>query len=337
MSFLPAIEIKNLLKDYRTSLRGVKLRAVDGLSLRVPENSIFGLLGPNGSGKSTTLKILLGLVKPTVGECSVFGHPAGSIEARELVGFLPEAPYFYKHLSGYELVRFYARMSAVPTGVLEARVAETLDLVGMTTAADRRVGTYSKGMLQRIGLAQAIVHDPQLVILDEPTAGVDPLGSAAIGAVLLAMKRRGKTVVLCSHRLGQVEELCDHVAILDKGRLVLEGAIASVLARQEQHVLTVEGWSAAAYEAVKSALEAHNASLLNVEHPRISLEKLFVEKLSRNTGEKTSSFGYAHGREEQYGPLGRPETPPAAQPLPHAPAVEVSLWHKGKKPPTLPQ
>ena len=331
MSFLPAIEIKNFIKDYRTSLRGVKLRAVDGLSLRIPENSIFGLLGPNGSGKSTTLKILLGLVKPTAGECTIFGHPAGSIEARELVGFLPEAPYFYKHLSGHELVRFYARMSSVPASVLEERVGEALDLVGMTGAANRRVGTYSKGMLQRIGLAQAIVHDPQLVILDEPTAGVDPLGSAAIGAVLLAMKRRGKTVVLCSHRLGQVEELCDHVAILDKGRLVLEGAIASVLARQEQHVLTVEGWSATAHEAVQATLEAHGARLLGVEHPRMSLEKLFVEKLSRKASEKISSFGHPHDKApEQFGPLGRPETPPAAQPVPHVPAVESSLWRKGK-------
>ncbi|MDR2844547.1 MAG: ABC transporter ATP-binding protein [Puniceicoccales bacterium] len=279
MKTCPAIEIEGLIKDFRTGLRGVKLRAVDDLSLRIPENSIYGLLGPNGSGKSTTLKILLGLVPPTGGSCSVFGHPAGSVAARANVGFLPEAPYFYRHLSGRELVRFYARMSSVPSKEVEARVADALELAGMTEAASRRVGTYSKGMLQRIGLAQAVVHDPQLVILDEPTAGVDPLGAAAIGTILTAMKKRGKTVVLCSHLLGQVEELCDRVAILARGRLVLEGAVAEVLALQEQQVLTVEGWTEEAREAVEATLAAHGARLTGVAHPRVSLEKLFVERL----------------------------------------------------------
>lgn len=284
-----AIEINGLIKDFHTGLRGVKLRAVDGLSLRIPENTIYGLLGPNGSGKSTTLKILLGLVAPTDGACAVFGHPAGSAAARARIGFLPEAPYFYRHLSGRELVRFYARMSAVPSRELEARVADALALVGMTEAGARRVGTYSKGMLQRIGLAQAIVHDPQLVILDEPTAGVDPLGAAAIGEILLTMKKRGKTVVLCSHLLGQVEELCDRVAILDRGKLVLEGAVSSVLARQEQQVLTVEGWTEAARAAVSSALAAHGAQLVGVAHPRVSLEKLFVERLAVSPAQPEAS------------------------------------------------
>jgi ABC-2 type transport system ATP-binding protein len=260
-------------------LRGVKLRAVDGLTLAIPANSIFGFLGPNGSGKSTTLKILLGLATPTAGECSVFGHPAGSLEARALTGFLPEAPYFYRHLSGRELVRFYAKMSSVPTGELDDRVEDSLKLVVMSEAAPRRVGTYSKGMLQRIGLAQAIVHDPKLVILDEPTAGVDPLGSAAIGDILLAMKARGKTVLLCSHLLGQVEELCDRVAILDKGRLILEGAVSDVLSRQEQQVFTVEGLTDAALAEIRAVLARHGGNLLEVSHPRVSLEKLFVEKI----------------------------------------------------------
>ena len=275
-----AIEIRNLIKDFHTGLRGVKLRAVDNLTLTIPANSIFGLLGPNGSGKSTTLKILLGLVSPTAGECNVFEHAAGSLEARTLTGFLPEAPYFYRHLSGRELVRFYAKMSSVPAGELEDRVEDSLKLAGMVEAASRRVGTYSKGMLQRIGLAQAIVHDPKLVILDEPTAGVDPLGSAAIGDILLAMKARGKTVLLCSHLLGQVEELCDRVAILDKGCLVLEGAVSDVLSRQEQQVLTVEGLSGVALTEICAVLTKHGGSLLSVSHPRISLEKLFVEKFA---------------------------------------------------------
>jgi ABC-2 type transport system ATP-binding protein len=276
-----AIEIRGLIKDFRTGLRGVKLRAVDNLSLNIPSNSIFGLLGPNGSGKSTTLKILLGLATPTAGECTVFGHPAGSLAARALTGFLPEAPYFYRHLSGRELVRFYAKMSSVPAGELDGRVEESLALSGMQEAAARRVGTYSKGMLQRIGLAQAIVHDPRLVILDEPTAGVDPLGSSAIGEILTAMKARGKTVVLCSHLLGQVEELCDRVAILDKGRLVLEGAVDDVLSRREQQVLTVEGFSEEAFPEIAALLAARGVKLRSAAHPRVSLERLFVEKLAK--------------------------------------------------------
>lgn len=275
-----AISIEGLIKDFRTGMRGVKLRAVDALSLEVPENCIYGLLGPNGSGKSTTLKIVLGLVKPTAGECRVFGHPAGSAAARGKIGFLPEAPYFYRHLTGWELVRFYARMAGVAEREMAERVEESLRLVGMVEASARRVATYSKGMLQRIGLAQAMVHDPQLVILDEPTAGVDPLGAAAIGEILLAMKRRGKTVVLCSHLLGQVEELCDRVAILDRGRLLLEGAVAEVLARREQQVLTVEGWTSAAEAAVTSALASQGARLVGHAHPRVSLEKLFVERVT---------------------------------------------------------
>jgi ABC-2 type transport system ATP-binding protein len=281
MSTMPsAITIQSLVKDFRTGLRGLKLRAVDNLTLNIPENTIYGLLGPNGSGKSTTLKILLGLVAPTSGSCSIFGHPAGSAAARASVGFLPEAPYFYRHLSGRELVRFYARMSSVPARELEARVDDALDAAGMTAAAGRRVGTYSKGMLQRIGLAQAIVHDPRLIILDEPTAGVDPLGATAIGEILLAMKKRGKTIVLCSHLLGQVEELCDRLAILDRGHLALEGAVDEVLTKQEEQVLTVEGWSEAAHGAVEAALAAHGARLTAIAHPRMSLERLFVEKLS---------------------------------------------------------
>lgn len=283
-----AIEITDLTKDFRTGIRGVKLRAVDELSLRIPENSIYGLLGPNGSGKSTTLKVLLGLVSPTAGRCTVFGHPAGSAAARSRVGFLPEAPYFYRHLTGRELVRFYARMAGVPSARMADQVEDALRLVGMVKASVRRVGTYSKGMLQRIGLAQAIVHDPQLVILDEPTAGVDPLGSAAIGEILLAMKQRGKTVVLCSHLLGQVEELCDRVAILERGKLILEGAVDAVLTRREQQVLTVEGWNTGAAAAVSSALQAHGARLLEVAHPRVSLEKLFVERLKTIPVNKTA-------------------------------------------------
>ena len=273
----PAISVRNLTKDFRIGLRGLKLRAVDDLTLAVPRGQVFGLLGPNGCGKSTTLKIVLGLVTPSAGEISILGLPSATSAARARTGFLPEAPYFHKFLSGRELVRYCAHLSGVPAGKVEVAVAEALELVGMTEAAGRLVGTYSKGMLQRIGLAQAIVHDPELVILDEPTAGVDPVGAAAIGRIIESMRARGKTVVLCSHLLGQVEQVCDRVAIMDKGRLVLEGAVADVLERRDRHTVTIEALTPAALAAAEAALAAHGARLGGVTHPRRSLEELFRE------------------------------------------------------------
>ena len=273
----PAISVRNLTKDFRIGLKGLKLRAVDDLSLSVPRGQVFGLLGPNGCGKSTTLKVVLGLVSATAGEISILGLPSATAEARARTGFLPEAPYFHKFLSGRELVRYCAHLSGLPSPRVEPAVAEALELVGMTAAADRLVGTYSKGMLQRIGLAQAIVHDPELVILDEPTAGVDPVGAAAIGRIIESMRARGKTVVLCSHLLGQVEQVCDRVAIMDKGRLVLEGAVADVLERRDRHVLTLESLTPEALAAAEAALAAHGAKVGVVSHPRRSLEELFRE------------------------------------------------------------
>jgi ABC-2 type transport system ATP-binding protein len=272
-----AISVQRLTKDFRVGLRGVKLRAVDDLSLEIPRGEVFGLLGPNGCGKSTTLKIVLGLVSATAGEIRILGEPFASPAARGRTGFLPEAPYFHKFLSGRELVRYCAQLSGVPAEKLADAVEASLDLTAMTSAADRPVGTYSKGMLQRIGLAQAIVHDPELVILDEPTAGVDPVGSAAIGRMIRTMRDQGKTVVLCSHLLGQVEQVCDRVAIMDRGRLVLAGRVEDVLARRDQHVLTVDGLTPAAQAAAVAALAAHGAVLTSVTHPRRSLEDLFRE------------------------------------------------------------
>ena len=214
-SAVAALELRGVVKDFSVGLRGLRLRAVDHLDLTVQAGQVYGLLGPNGSGKSTTIKIILGLLAPGAGESRIFGVPSGSVAARRDVGYLPESPYFYRHLSGRELVRFYGRMCGLGGPSLEARIADLLHTVGLSEAGDRRVGTYSKGMLQRIGLAQALVHDPRLLILDEPTAGVDPVGSAAITELILGLKARGKTVLITSHLLGQIEDICDRVAILD--------------------------------------------------------------------------------------------------------------------------
>lgn len=281
---VPAIEITHLTKDFRIGIRGVKLRAVDDVSFSVRPGEIFGLLGPNGSGKSTTLKIMLGLFRPTSGECRIFGRSSTETAARRNVGFLPEAPYFYSYLSGRELVRFYAKIAGVPAKELDAAVEKALEITGMTDAAERRVKTYSKGMLQRIGVAQAIVHDPQLVILDEPTAGIDPVGSAEIGECILAMKKRGKTVVLCSHLLGQVENICDRVAVMERGRLVVTGTLDSILTRKDQMSLTVSGlerFSEKDFADLDAFLRARGAQIESRTHPRISLEKFFIQNFSK--------------------------------------------------------
>ena len=277
MSTSSAISVQGLTKDFRVGLRGIKLRAVDNLSLEIPRGQVFGLLGPNGCGKSTTLKIVLGLIPASSGAISILGSPYATSEARQRTGFLPEAPYFHKFLTGRELVQYCARLSGVPSAQVHDAVEASLELAAMTEAASRPIGTYSKGMLQRIGLAQAIVHDPELVILDEPTAGVDPVGSAAIGRMINAMRAKGKTIVLCSHLLGQVEQVCDRVAIMDRGRLVLEGRVDEVLAQRDRHVITVADLTPQARQAAEAALAAHGATVTSITHPRRSLEDLFRE------------------------------------------------------------
>ncbi len=274
-----AIELRGLTKDFAVGLRGLKLRAVDHVDLRVEAGTICGLLGPNGSGKSTTIKLLLGLLEPTAGSCTVFGVPSTEVAARGAVGYLPEAPYFYRHLTGRELVRFYGRISGLGGRTLESRIDEVLATVGMAPAADRRVGTYSKGMLQRIGLAQALVHDPRLLILDEPTAGVDPVGSAAMAQLILDLKARGKTVLITSHLLGQIEDICDRVAMLDRGRLVLEGAVRDLVGQKGRQALVVEALPEAELAELKAWLAAKGRRLEAVETPRSRLDRIFLERV----------------------------------------------------------
>ena len=281
----PAIRIQNLTKDFAVGIRGMKLRAVDDLCLEVGDNEIFGLLGPNGSGKSTTIKIILGLLEASMGTCEIYGRPSKLVDARRSVGFLPEAPYFYRYLTGRELVRYYARICMVPRVEIDAAVDSVIKLVGITEAANRRVGTYSKGMLQRIGLAQSLVHDPQLVILDEPTAGVDPLGSAAIAEIVRELKRRGKTILLSSHLLAQIEGLCDRVAILHRGKLVCEGRVDDLVEEKDAESLVVQGLSADGRAAVEAEIKAQGGRLARVEKPRLSLDAYFLKEVHERENE----------------------------------------------------
>ena len=208
--------------------------AVKGVSLRIPEGGVYGLIGPNGSGKSTVMKLLVGLLSPDAGSCRVFGAPATASVNRREIGFLPENPYFYKFLTGEETVRFYGRLCGLRGAALKSRTSELLELVGLTEAKDRRLRGYSKGMLQRIGLAQALVQNPRLLVLDEPTAGVDPIGSRTIRDIILNIKEQGVTVFLCSHLLEQVQEICDRVGVLYQGCLIAEGTMDE-LTRDDCH------------------------------------------------------------------------------------------------------
>lgn len=279
----PAIAIDRLVKDFAVGLRGLRLRAVDHVSLSVRPGEVFGLLGPNGSGKSTTIKLLLGLLEPTAGECAIFGVPSGKVEARRDVGYLPEAPNFYRFLTGRELVAFYGRMCGLAGTELRARVEEVVALVGLAGAADRRVGTYSKGMLQRIGLAQALVHDPRLLILDEPTAGVDPVGSAEMAELILALKARGKTVLITSHLLGQIEDLCDRVAILDRGKLVAEGDVAALAGAAGRVSFETDALPPEEIAALRAWLESRGRKLETVTPVRRRLEDVFRAHVGRGT------------------------------------------------------
>jgi ABC-2 type transport system ATP-binding protein len=276
---IPAVEIINLTKDFKTSFRKQMLRAVDGVSIRIMPGEVYGLIGPNGSGKSTTMKALLGLVAPTSGTCSIFGKDSLKVDSRNDVGFLPENPYFYKHLSGSETIKFYGKLCGLKGKILEDRVSELLALVDLESARDRRLGGYSKGMLQRIGLAQALVQEPRLVILDEPTAGVDPIGSRQIRDLIFKLRERGITVFLCSHLLEQVQEVCDHVGIIFKGKMVKEGRLEDLIAIEDQTEFIIKDANPELISNIKELVNnSAGASLIRTGKPRTTLERLFLRE-----------------------------------------------------------
>jgi ABC-2 type transport system ATP-binding protein len=274
----PAVAVHELTKTFSIPLHPTRgIVAVKGLNLRIEPGEVYGLLGPNGSGKSTTLKIILGLVSPTRGRTEIFGRDSRLVESREAVGFLPENPYFYKYLTGEETLRFFGRLSGLRGARLRERVNELLDLVGLSKARKRRLGTYSKGMLQRIGLAQALIHDPRLVVLDEPTAGVDPAGSREIRDLILNLKSRGITVLLSSHLLAQAQEICDRVGILAGGVLVREGHLQELIAIENQTELVIADASAQLVDEIESVINRSNAKLIERRKSTTTLERLFLE------------------------------------------------------------
>jgi len=276
------IEIRNLSKTYRDFWGRPKVKALNSLSLEVKRGEIFGLLGPNGSGKTTTLKLLLGLLFPTEGQVRILGRPAHDVEKNERIGYLPEESYLYRFLNADETLDFYGRLFKMSASERKKRRDELIKRVGIEGARRRQLKEYSKGMTRRIGLAQALINNPELVLLDEPTSGLDPLGTRDMKDMILELRDQGKTVVMSSHLLADVQDVCDRIAILYRGELKVIGSVQELLeARDETQILTSE-LPPEAMQEVEQVLQKYGATLKKVSHPTSTLEDLFLRTVEES-------------------------------------------------------
>ena len=270
------IETRSLTKIYRDFWGRQKVRALNALDLEVRRGEIFGLLGPNGSGKSTTIKLLLGLLFPTSGQALVFGKDATEVTKNERVGYLPEESYLYKFLNAEETLDFYGRLFDMSAETRRRRSNELIEMVGLNWARRRQLREYSKGMTRRIGLAQALINDPELILLDEPTSGLDPIGTREMKDLILKLRDEGKTILMSSHLLPDVQDVCDRIAILHQGELKELGRVSELLTVQDVTQLKAKGLSAACEEEIRAVIARHGGQLLDVDHPTLSLEELFL-------------------------------------------------------------
>jgi len=311
------VRVDEVVKDFRPGFGLRRKRVLHGISFQVREREIFGFIGPNGAGKTTTLKVLMGLIRATSGNASILGHGVNETAFRRQIGFLPENPYFYDYLTGKEILQFYAKLSGVSRQRRAFRVEELLELVGLSSVANARLRTYSKGMLQRIGIAQALVHDPNVVFLDEPMSGLDPVGRKEVRDLILRLRAEGKTVFMNTHILSDVEMLCDRVAIIVAGRIRYQGAIDEFLdAGQPEADLVLANVppeiAVAMEERFAAGLRGHGerielriaekdtsavlrvameagAEVVSVTPHRVSLESIFLSAVEQGTAEEKSS------------------------------------------------
>src|SRR5215212_8065342 len=270
------IETRALSKTYRDFWGRPKVRALKALDLEVKRGEIFGLLGPNGSGKTTTIKLLLGLLFPTEGEALVFNRAATDVAKNERIGYLPEESYLYKFLNAEETLHFYGRLFKISSAERRRRVDRLIDLVGLSAAKHRQLREYSKGMQRRIGLAQALINNPELILLDEPTSGLDPIGTAEIKELILRLKDQGTTVVMCSHLLADVQDVCDRIAILHQGELKELGRVDTLLTLADITQIRAKRLPDHCIDEIKQIIARNNCELLSVEHPTTTLEELFL-------------------------------------------------------------
>jgi ABC-2 type transport system ATP-binding protein len=274
-----AVETFSLSKVFTDLWGRNRVYAVNNLNLCVRYNEVFGLLGPNGSGKTTTIKLLLGLLHPTTGRSLVLGGDATNPKINARIGFLPEESYLYRYLTARETLDFYGRLFSIPKQVRKARIEALLDMVGLKAVANRQVGTFSKGMARRIGLAQALINDPDLLILDEPTTGLDPIGTRQIKDLILELVKRGKTVLLCSHLLADVEDICDRISILYGGNIQAEGQVKQLLQQSNRTQITSGALSDRTIDGIRKLIEAEHTDF-EVTSPMEKLETFFIRTVT---------------------------------------------------------
>lgn len=285
MSTEPVIRINNLSKVYRDFWGRKKVRALNSLSLDVRRGEVFGLLGPNGSGKTTTLKLLLGLLFPTEGEVSILGKPASDVSKNERIGYLPEESYLYRFLNAEETLDFYGRLFKMTPATRKQRSDELIQMVGLDKARRRQLKEYSKGMTRRIGLAQALINDPELILLDEPTSGLDPLGSRDMKDLILKLKAQGKTIVMCSHLLADVQDVCDRIAILYQGELKVLDRVDDLLRDQDVTQIRASKLPPEAVKEIEAIAARYGAKIHEIGQPTNTLEELFL-KVIRESAER---------------------------------------------------
>jgi ABC-2 type transport system ATP-binding protein len=279
-----AVFTQDLTKIYKDFWGRPKVTALDGLNLTIERGEVFGLLGPNGSGKSTTIKLLLGLIFPTMGTAHVLGQPAGNTVINQKIGFLPEESYLYKFLNGEETLYFYGQLFKMDRRTLKRRVPELLDIVGLDAKSrKRKLGEYSKGMARRIGLAQALINDPELILLDEPTTGLDPIGTREMKDLIVSLKQQGKTVILCSHLLADVQDVCNRITILFKGRMQTLGEVRDLLQVRDVTQIEARGLNSQQIDEVRQFMSRMGAADTAITHPTTTLEDLFIRVVRENT------------------------------------------------------
>ena len=291
------VEAVGLVKEFRDFWNRPKAKAVNDIDFEVKEGEVLGLLGPNGSGKSTTVKMLLGLLYPTGGRLTVFGSSPRSVDAKRMIGYLPEETYLYKYLTAYETLDFFGSLFGLSAKERKTRTEQLLDMVGLSHAANRRVGEFSKGMARRIGLAQAMINDPAFLILDEPTSGLDPIGCREVKDLILLLKRRGKTVLVTSHLLSDVEDVCDRVVILYGGKIRAQGTMEELLSVKNSSRITIPDLPAEALAKIEAVIRETAGTNFTVDHPHRTLEDFFLNVVDDARKESISTSGATSGGE----------------------------------------
>lgn len=271
------IHAENLGKVYRSLFGFREVKALEGLSFKLSKGEVVGLLGPNGAGKTTTIMLILGLLTPTSGQLRLFGKDPKEVAVKEKVGFLPEDSYFYRFFTGKEILHYYGGLFRMKSDIRKERVNALLQRVGLWEARKRRLKGYSKGMLRRIGLAQALINDPEFLILDEPTAGLDPIGTREVKELILQLKSEGKTILLCSHLLGDVQQVCDRILMLYRGKVIAEGPIGDILARRDHIGIDFRNLPAEALEEIREVAQKYGSEVVDVEPSSETLEEFFIK------------------------------------------------------------